>query len=74
MMAGSILLAMALSHAWIMPFAKLPFIKGNHRLLGLDFNLSILFGGMLATPAAGILRGVNSQDKQNVTKFCKQAV
>jgi len=73
-MAGSNLLALALSHAWILPFAEPPLIKDDHRLLGLNFNPSILFGGMLVTPTAGTLRGVNSRHEQNVIKFCKQAV
>jgi len=73
-MAGSNLLAMALSQAWILPFAEPPLIKGDHKLVGLDFDPLILFGGMPATPTVRIMRGINSRHKLNVTKFCKQAV
>jgi len=57
-----------------MPFAEPPLIKGNHRLPGLNFHPSILFGSMPASPTASTPRGVNSYHKQNATKFCKQAV
>jgi len=37
MMLGSPMLAMALQHAWILPFGEPALIKGDHCLLGLDF-------------------------------------
>jgi len=44
-MLGSRLLSMALIHAWMHPFGNPHLIKGDHRLLGLDFSPDILFGG-----------------------------
>jgi len=50
-MAGSHLLASALTHTWILPFAETPLIKGDHCLLGLDFHPDILFVSMVCQPA-----------------------
>jgi len=74
MMIGSPLLAAALLHAWILPFGEPTMIKGDHRLLGLDFSPTILFGSTTSTPAIGLIRGVNSRNDQHVQKFCKQVV
>jgi len=74
MMIGSPLLAQALMHAWTLPFGDPPMIKGDHQLLGLDFDPSILFGSNTSTPLPGLIHGVNSQNDQHVQKFCKQVV
>jgi len=60
MMIGSPLIAEALMHAWILPFGDPPMIKGDHRLLGLDFAPLILFGSNTSTPLPGLIHGVNS--------------
>jgi len=73
-MIGSPLLASALAHAWILPFGEPPLIKGDHRLLGLDFNVETLFGSRLSTPSPDLLCGVNSQHEQHVHQFCKRVV
>ncbi len=74
LMIGSPLLADALTHAWILPFGDPPMIKGDHRLLGLDFDPLILFGSATSQPSPSSLRGVNSRNDQHVQKFCKQVV
>jgi len=74
MIAGSNLLAMAQMHAWILPFAEPPLIKGDHRLLGLDFHPGILFGSAPNNPKTGLIYGLNSHNKQNVNKIFKQAI
>jgi len=71
---GSPLLVSALVNAWILPFGDPPLIKGDHRLLGLDFHPDILFGNRPNTPSPGILRGVNSRHEQHVTQFCTRVV
>jgi len=72
--AGTQLLAAALQSAWILPFGIPALIKGDHRLLGVDFDTDILFGNKPANPAKNLLRGVNSNNEQLVTKFCKDAI
>jgi len=74
LMIGSPLLARALTHAWILPFGEPPLIKGDHRLLGLDFSPTILFGNTTNDVSPGMIRGVNSRNEQHVQKFCKQVV
>jgi len=75
MMLGSPLLATALQHAWILPFGEPALIEGNHRLLGLDFLPTILFGSTTATPSPGLLCSINSQNDQQVLQhYCKQMV
>jgi len=73
-MLGSPLLASALTKAWILPFGDPPTIKGDHRLLGLDFSPTILFGSTTSELSLGPTRGVNSKNDQHVQKFCKQVV
>jgi len=74
MMIGSPLLASALTHAWILPFGEPTLIKGDHRLLGLDFSPLILFGSTTTALSPGMPRGVNSRNDQHVQQFCKQVV
>jgi len=74
LIVGSPLLASALVHAWILPFGDPPLIKGNHRLLGLDFSPEILFGNNTHSPAPGLLHGVNSKNDQHVTQYCTRVV
>jgi len=73
-MIGSPLLASTLTHAWILPFGEPALIKGDHRLLGLDFNADALFGSRPSLPSQGPLRGVNSRHEQHVHQFCKRVV
>jgi len=71
---GSPRLASALINAWILPFGDPPLIKGDHRLLGLDFNAELLFGSKPNQPSPGLLRGVNSRHEELVFKFSTQVV
>jgi len=74
LMIGSPLLVSALAHAWILPFGEPALIKGDHRLLGLDFNAETLFGSRPSSPSPGLMRGVNSRHEQHIHQFCKQVV
>ena len=67
-------MAQALKRAWILPFGLPPLIKGDHRLLGLDFDPDTLFGNSPATPAPALIRGVNSKHELHVKKFCIDTV
>jgi len=73
-MLGSRLLSTALIHAWMLPFRNPHLIKGDHRLLGLDFSPDILFGGQTVNPAPGLIRGINSRNKLQVPKYCKKVL
>jgi len=73
-MLGSPLLVAVLQYAWIPPFSKPTLIKGNHRLLGVDFSPSILFGSTTDTPSTLLLRGVNSKNDMQVAHFCKHVI
>jgi len=74
LIAGSPLPATALRHAWIHPFYKPAPIKGDHRLLGVDFDPDILFGSSVAPIDDLGQRSVNSRHPQTVTKFCKRVI
>jgi len=74
LIAGSPLPATALRHAWIHPFHEPAPIKGDHRLLGVDFDPDILFGSNVAPIDDLGQRGVNSRHPQTVTKFCKRVM
>jgi len=74
LMAGSPLTADALISAWICPFSDPPTIKGDHRLLGLDFDPEILFGNSATALAKIAQHGARSQQPQTVTKFCKRVI
>jgi len=70
LMLGSLLLAAALNKAWILPFRIPPLIKGNHCLLGLDFDPDILFSGTVAQLSPSTPHGINSHCKmsRNIAK------
>jgi len=72
--AGSPRCASAVCRAWILPFGMPPTIKGDHRLMGLDFDTELLFGSSPTNPMATIPRGVNSKHELHVSKFCKETV
>jgi len=74
LLIGSPLLVTALQYAWILPFGEPAMIKGDHRLLGLDFSPTILFGSTTETPSVTLLRGVNSKHDQQVQHFCKRVI
>jgi len=74
LIAGSLGAAEAMVHAWICPFGEPAMIKGDHHLLGIDFDPDVLFGNALAPPTHLMNQGVNSQHEQKVTKFCKRMV
>jgi len=42
-LVGSPLLVTSLSHSWMLPFGTPPLIKGDHCLLGADFQPDVLF-------------------------------
>jgi len=73
-MLGSPLLSTALIHTWMLPFGNPHLIKGDHRLLGLDFCLDILFGGQTVHPANGLIQGINSHNELQVPKYCKTVI
>jgi len=73
-MLDSPLLASALINACFLPFGEPHLIKGDNRLLGLDFSLNILFGGCTETPAPSLMRGLNSQNELQVPKYCKKVI
>jgi len=71
LMAGFPLMANTLLYAWMCPFSNPPTIKGDHRLMGLDFNPEILFE-TLTTALANLGQcGAKSWQIQMVTKYCK---
>jgi len=74
LIAGSPLPASALCHAWICPFNEPAQIKGDHQLLGVDFDPEILFGGSIAPLEALGQCGVHSRHTQTVHKFCKRVI
>jgi len=74
LIAGSPLPAAALCHAWLYPFNEPAQIKGDHRLLGVDFDPDLLFGNNIASVEDLGQRGVNSRHPQTVQKFCKRVI
>jgi len=74
LIAGSLRAVEAMVHAWICSFGDPAMIKGNHRLLGIDFDPDVLFGNAIALSTLMTTHGVNSRHEQKVTKFCKQVV
>jgi len=73
-LAGTQLLADALCYIWILPFGMPALIKGDHHLLGADFDPDILFGTKITTPVPSLICGVNSNNKLHATKFCTEAI
>jgi len=69
-LTGTKLLADALCYTWMLPFGMPALIKGDHCLLGINFDPDILFGNKPATLAPSLVCGVNSNHEQHVTKFC----
>jgi len=74
LIAGSPRTAEAMVHAWICLFGEPAMIKGDHHLLGIDFDPDVLFSNALAPHTHLTNQGVNSQHEQKVTKFCKRMV
>ncbi len=74
LMAGSPLTVDALVSAWMCPFNDPPTIKGDHRLMGLDFDMDILFGTSNTTLANLGQRGAKSRQAQMVNKYCKRVL
>jgi len=74
LIAGSPLATKALLHTWMHPFGDPISIKGDHRMLGVDFDPEVLFGNAVATPLELPLRGTNSRHEQKVLKFCKRVI
>jgi len=74
LIAGTPLCASAIRRAWILPFGMPPTIKGDHCLLGLDFDTNLLFGSSPTNPMPVTLRGVKSNHKLHVMKFCKETI
>jgi len=64
----------AVCHAWMLPFGMPPLIKGDHRLLGIDFDTDLLFGNSPTNPMPTTPWGMNSKHKLHVTKFCKESI
>jgi len=73
-MAGSPLAVAAMTAAWIHSFDDPGPIKGNHRMLGINFNPDILFGTQTILPVKMLRKGVHSHHDQTVNKFCTQTV
>jgi len=59
---------------WIHLFGNPSLIKGDHQMVGLDFDPEILFGGQSTTPAPMSRHSVHSCHEQKVTKFCTSMV
>jgi len=66
--------ASAICRAWMLPFGMPPLIKGDHHLLGIDFDTDLLFGNSPTNPMPTTPRGVNSKHKLHVAKFCKESI
>jgi len=71
LMAGSPLTINALVSTWMCPFNNPPTIKGDHCLMGLDFDLDILFGTSTTVLANLGQQGAKSRQTQMVNKYCK---
>jgi len=56
------------------PFGNPAMIKGDHRLLGVDFDPEVLFSLADCTTYQQPICGTNSHHPQKVTKFCKQVI
>jgi len=74
LIAGSPCCAAATHRAWMLPFGMPPLIKGDHRLLEIDFDTNLLFGNSPTDPMPPTPRGINSKHDLHVAKFCKEAM
>jgi len=70
----STIFVQALTAAWYLPFGSPVTLPGDHRLLGLAFDMDILFGHKLPDPTTPQQRGVNSNTKTTVKRFSKMVV
>jgi len=69
--AGSPEFAEALQTAWYLPFGEPLGLHGDHRTLGLDFNIEKLFRQMSTKVMPSPKRGVNSNNTKVVNTFCQ---
>jgi len=74
LIAGSPLFEQAMVASWIHSFGNPVMIKGDHRMLGIDFDPDTLFGNTPSPLAPLHLCGVNSCHPQKVDKFCKRVI
>jgi len=74
LLAGTPMCASAIRRTWMLPFGMPLTIKGDHRLLGLDFDTDLLFGNSRTNPMPTPQRGVNSKHELHVAKFCKETI
>jgi len=74
LLAGTPMCASAICRAWILPFGMPPTIRGDHCLLGLDFDTDLLFSNSPTNPMPTPQRGVNSKHELHVAKFCKETI
>ena len=72
--AGSPEFVDALIAAWYLPFGEPLRLRGDHRTLGMDFNIETLFRQNASTANPTIQRGVNSNNTKLVQKFCKNVI
>jgi len=71
---GSTIFAQALTAAWYLPFGIPVTLPGDHRLLGMAFDMDILFGHKLPDPTTPQQRGVHSNTETTVKRFSKMVV
>jgi len=74
LIAGTPMCALALCGTWILPSSMPPTIKGDHHLLGLNFDTDLLFGSSLTNPMPTTPWGINSNHELHVLKFCKETI
>jgi len=72
--AGSPEFVDALIAAWYLPFGEPLGLRGDHRTLGMDFNIETLFRQNASTANPTIQRGVNSNNTKLVQNFCKTVI
>jgi len=71
---GTSIFVQALQAAWYLPFGCPSLLPGDHRLLGMAFNMDILFGHKLPDPNTPQYRGVHSNTETTVKRFSKMVV
>jgi len=72
--AGSPEFAEALTAAWYLPFGEPLGLRGDHRTLGLDFNIDKLFCQTTSKTPSPPQRGIYSNNNKAVQKFCKLVI